>query len=259
MTDKKKTQSIVICIPTVTWAVPMSMVQFLWNIKVPDGYSLWLHMIERTPIDVARNMFIKFAVVNDIDWILFLDDDNVPESPDFLCKMISHGKKMVTGLVPSRKTALPNDRYRLCIFKKALKRDWQEYYSQYYKPPVGDLAEIDMCWAWCFLWHRDIFKPLYEKYQEWPCEAKRMWYYRIGNEWIPEDDVEKKEIQTGTLRYKARNSEDLMLFERAKRLTWEQIYADTTVWCTHIWNPKIVNIKEDIIAKNFDLPLTCIE
>ena len=51
---------------------------------------------------MARNALLSDFKKGNKEYILFLDDDNVPESLDFIDKLLEVNQPVVTGLVPSR-------------------------------------------------------------------------------------------------------------------------------------------------------------
>ena len=66
------------------WSIPASMVKYLFTMEIPWNVSVSLSTPERMPVMLARNEIIKQAVVWWYDYILFLDDDNVPEQKNIL-------------------------------------------------------------------------------------------------------------------------------------------------------------------------------
>ena len=55
-----------------------------------------LLIIDRMPIMLARNNYLKTAIRQDFDYIRFLDDDNPPETSDALEILLSYDKKIIS-------------------------------------------------------------------------------------------------------------------------------------------------------------------
>lgn len=102
--------------------VPVQMATFLYTLLKSTKHDIRITHVARCDISHARNRMITDFLSTDNDYLLFLDDDNPPESIDFLDKMIEARKPVITALVPSR---LPDGegKHRLCIFKEGIKED----------------------------------------------------------------------------------------------------------------------------------------
>ena len=85
-------------------SVPCDMAVFLYAfLKKNRHHDITIYHTVRVDVARARNALIKEFLKTDSDYLLFLDDDNVPDSTDFLDKMLSNNKPVVSGLVPSRR------------------------------------------------------------------------------------------------------------------------------------------------------------
>lgn len=240
--------------PLIDWKIDYKMSYFFSKFFKNDSYDVELFHTIRTDINRARNTIIeKF-----LNWVythlLFLDDDNPPESPYFLERMLKADKDIVTALIPSRQKAKIWEWYkweahRLCIFYDKME-EWMYWYSQFLNiPEWPSLFEIANCWMWCVLIKREVVEAVAKKYES-PCEMWYKYYYKIWDDIIREDDIDIYALKDWILRYKKWISEDLLFFERAVWL-WYTIWADKTIWCTH----DNITIKEHIIEANKGLPV----
>ena len=251
--DKKK--KIMLWMRTMG-EIPVDMGRFLLFLNIPDNVELTYKFTNGLPHCLAINEIIKSAVANDIDYTRFLDEDNIPEDRDCLKTLLEADKKTISWLVPSR---TPMQWFHtLCVFDEKQDDQGKIGVDQYLNiPEWDDIFEIKACWFGCVLVHRDVFKKVCQTFHNFPTEMRTMRYYMI--EWTPmsEEEIDYKHIKIPewTVRYNKYVSEDMIFFERARRLTGVKMYAHKWVKCNHIGLNKIVNIEEDIEKANKKLPL----
>lgn len=244
---------IYIAIPSATGLIPTSMVSFLLQLMKTTKHSIYPVFINRTSIDQARNKFIEDFLQTDWDYLLFLDDDNIPEDINFLDKLIQTNKPIVTGLIPSR-TPISDWTHFLCIFNERYKTTGEHEYKQYVNiPEWPEIFEIANCWMWCVLIERKVIELMKEEYDR-PCEARITWYFydEDDKQWVRDERCDYDKLKDWMKRFKRYMSEDLLFFERAKEF-WIKIYANKSVKCTHIGNPEIISINKHIKWKNYNL------
>jgi len=102
--------------------------------------------------------------------------------------------------------------------------------------------------------HRECLGKVYEKFEGHPCEMRYMWYRKTPQGDISEDDIDLYRLRDGMIRYRRYVSEDVLLFERIKRLGYK-LRATKKVTCKHLSDGKRISIDEHITGKNKDLPL----
>lgn len=236
---------VYIWMPAVNGSIPIEMASFLMALQKTTKHSVSVSFLPRADISHARNELIKDFLKTDNDYLLYLDDDNPPESIDFLDKLIEAKKPVISWLVPSR---LPDGewRHRLCIFQEWMKETWEHEYIQQFNVPSGEVIEIANCGMGCVLIEREVVKLVVKEFDR-PCEMRMVWYYwdEEDREWIRDERTDYAKLKDGTLRFKRYMSEDLLFFERAKEFGIK-LYANTGVKCTHIWNPSVISIKQHI-------------
>lgn len=100
---KQQTPEIALCIPhqqivTIQWALMFRQLQLPPHIYFFNGGM---------PVDVAREQMVRSALKRNPKYIMFIDTDNVPESPDavLILKQIAEQKNLdiVSGLYWARK------------------------------------------------------------------------------------------------------------------------------------------------------------
>ena len=244
---------IYIAIPSATGSIPTSMTSFLIQLAKTTKHDIYPVFINRTSIDQARNLFIEDFLKWDCDYLLFLDDDNIPENLNFLDKLIESNKPVVTWLVPSR-TPISDWTHFLCIFKEQFKPTWEHEYKQYVNiPEWPEVFEVANCWMWCVLIEREVIKLVASEFDR-PCEARMTKYYSDEWEWIRDDRVDITKVTDWMLWFKRYMSEDLTFFEIAKEFK-VKIYAHKWVKCSHIGNQEIITVNQHIKWKNYNLGL----
>ena len=180
---------------TVVWA------HHLRQLQVPTVH--YLHYARGMPIDVARNRFVKELLKSvDTEYLFFLDSDVLP-GPDALVRLMSHKRRIVSGLYYRRVPPIHPTAY---IY------DEKEKGFKVIKDPgeVG-LVEVDAVGLGCCLIHRSVFEQLNPPWFKWTKE--RPYVLKEG-----EPEV----------------SEDLYFFYRVRKELGEKVYLDTTVRCGHV-------------------------
>lgn len=227
------------------------MASFLYSLLKDTCHDITIVHTERVDVSNGRNDILFKFKNSDCEYLLFLDDDNPPEDLWFLDEMLSHDKDIVSALVPSRK---PDDKgfHRLCIFREAVNpKTGIPRYEQYCNVPKEKLTEIANCWMGCVLISKRVVEDIFKEYNT-PCQLWEFWYYKSGDKFLREDDVDMYKLQGWQLRFKRYISEDLLFFERARWFGYK-IWADNEVWCYHIGESKLITVNEHIIAKNYNL------
>jgi hypothetical protein len=228
----KSVMKIVIAMPTLG-VLDIRMATFLYALIKNSKHDLSIIHTPRADICQARNMLVREFMKMDADYLLFLDDDNIPEDVGFLDRLVAADKTVVTGLVPSRK-ADEQGRHRLCIFKERITEDQgkHEYLQQFTIPEGPEVMKIANCGMGCVLIKRDVVKTVFENYNM-PFEMKMAWYFQDGDSWVRDDITDFSKITDGVLRFQRYVSEDILFFERARDAGVE-IWCHKGVRCTHI-------------------------
>lgn len=241
---------ILIAMPTLG-IIDVRMATFLYSLLKTTTHDIEIIHTSRLDISLARNAMIKDFLKWKHDYLLFLDDDNIPEQVNFIDKLLEADKPIITALVPSRK---PDEQWvhRLCIFQEWLNSREEREYKQYFNVPEWEtIFEIANCGMGCVLIKRDVVETVYKQYQR-PCEMKMCYYYFIDKQWYRDETLDYAKLKDWMLRFKRYISEDLLFFERAKDFSIP-IFAHKGVKCTHIWENQIISVWEHIQGKNFKL------
>jgi glycosyltransferase involved in cell wall biosynthesis len=92
---------ISVAMPTMG-TIPTQMAVFLYALLKTSKHDITIVHTNRADIAHARNTLIKDFLSSDCDYLLFLDDDNPPESVDAIDKLIEARKPIISGLIPTR-------------------------------------------------------------------------------------------------------------------------------------------------------------
>jgi len=145
----------------------------------------------------------------DAEWALFCDDDIVPEA-DYLDRLLSHGKDIVSGLC-TRRTDPPEPTLRL--WSDAV----QNYEVVYEWPKENELIEIDAVGTGFLLVNRKVFKDMAEAYHP-------AIYKKNGNGWWFENIKGPPGGEWG---------EDISFSWKAQRIGY-RVFCDTSVMPAHM-------------------------
>jgi len=164
-----------------------------------------LIMVEKQPIDVARNAIVDTALEQGAKYLFFLDDDVI--CPKF--SVLALGSILQTrpdAMVASGIYVNKNMSADPVIFKDG-------YPGSYLDWDVNQEFEVDMCGAGCMLINTEVFKYLEKPYFQFTQE-----YEKVG------DDIQLKGV-----------SEDVYFCNKVKEAGFK-IYAHGSVLCAHYNN-----------------------
>ena len=236
---------IYLAMPSWDGKIPVNMTSFLISLQKYSKHEIIPTFTSKSVTCNARNYLLEDFLKSDCSHILWLDDDNRPEDIFFIDKMISDNKDIVSALVPSRRP-VKWDKHWLCILYEWFKETGEHEYLQYFeKPNINGLIEIANCWFGCVLMKKKVCKDILENFSH-PFEFRTVWYFKINSVWVRDDTVDYSLITDWTLRFRRYMAEDLLFMERARNL-WYKIYADTEVYCNHIWDSNIITVKSHIL------------
>lgn len=158
--EEKKKAEIALCIPhqeivTMEWALAFR------NLRLPPH----IYFLNRgMPIDVARENMVRSALKHDIKYILFIDSDNVPESPDAALQLKAiaeqHNLDIVSGLYWARKREANTPAAWKIVERKGnlvkfapiiIQKEWMER---------GSIVEVDVIGLGFCLIKADVFRRL---------------------------------------------------------------------------------------------------
>jgi hypothetical protein len=109
-----------------------------------------------TIVHIARQDLVEQFLKTDCQWLFWIDDDVVPP-PHALWQMLSHGEKVVNGLVPFKEPPYNPNWYLDPIYDKS--RDtWT--YEGFFNPPSDKLVEIASAGLACSLIHREVIEKM---------------------------------------------------------------------------------------------------
>ena len=160
MTEGQKNQikddrfRVCVCTPMEEFIPSKFLIRLLEFINVNrERYILFISQNTNSPVDKARNELVHYALVNGVDFILFLDADNLFTDTviDRLLKvMIEEKADLVTGI----------------YFQKGkpynpLIREYKHGgYFTIENPPLGKIIKIDGCGMGCCIIKAEVFKKL---------------------------------------------------------------------------------------------------
>jgi hypothetical protein len=147
-----------------------------------------------SPISVARNKCVEEFLKQGYDYIFFVDSDTVPP-PDALAKLLSHRKKLISGVTCNLKLCSDGIlRPAPMVFKYANPKKKDEGFLPILKHDGVD--EIVACGMSCCLIHKDVFKGMKDPwFEERP-------YEKYGKKPLGEDfDFCEKVIKKGIKMY----------------------------------------------------------
>lgn len=202
MNDEKNRIGVGIC--TISRGqVPVKWVVHLDRARAyfPVGL-VWKHIfVERLPWAAARNEIVFKAKKHSFEWIFFIDDDVfIPD--DALVSLMSHGKKIVSGVYWTKAT--PSSPV---IFKEMGA-------GPFYDFELRKLIEIAGSGLGCCLIHMSVFDAF----------DKAGIPYFVEN-WIFHDKKSGNNLKCPV-------GEDHYFFTKARELGFT-VYADTNVLCDH--------------------------
>ncbi len=152
---ENKKIKITVGVPNSNEYLHRRFVQSLMNLEYPTNAAIDFTMIFGYQLPFARNRIVKQALLNESDYLLFMDADMVfPQ--DMLLRLLKHNVKMVNALAFRRiKPHYP------CIFK------WNGEDKCYETMTfTKGLLEVDATGMAAHLIHTDVFKAM-----------KQPWYY----------------------------------------------------------------------------------
>jgi hypothetical protein len=132
---------------------------FVWTTKNRPDIEIIFYTPQRMTIDMARTMAAKQALVDECDYLMFLDDD-VLVPPDALDKLIKADKDIVAGLVIIR--GYP---FNVMAFKFFEDKDHNRnltYFNELEKDV--ELQECDAVGFSCCLIKTDVYKEMEPPY-----------------------------------------------------------------------------------------------
>lgn len=110
--------------------------------------------------EYAREVLIKEFLKGKAEYAFIVDTDML-YPPNVLPRLMSHGKKMVTGLYFSRGDI---DRAYPVVFKKEPLDKWPK--TRYFDYPDNSLVEVGACGHGCLLIHREVLERMDPPYSQ---------------------------------------------------------------------------------------------
>lgn len=158
---------VALCIPCYSY-IPSS---FLLNIiqtiieNIKKKYVLEVLIQMDFPVDKARNELVESALAKNVDYIWFIDTDNLM-SPDTLERMIETIEQTGADIV----TALYFEKAK--PYYPVLRQYHTDGFWKVENPPLGEVIEVDGCGMGCCLIKPDVFKKLSKpwfafSYEDW--------------------------------------------------------------------------------------------
>jgi len=158
-----------------------------------------LHVVAGEPVTRARNHCVRGLLASATEWMLFLDDDVIPQRPDTAQRLLRLQADLASGVVPFWDA----DRRRMIV---AVARDGTGWLTPW---PRGRFALVHAGTA-CLLVHRRVFEALGFPWFQW-YEARD-----------PRRDGQITEL-----------GEDVLFSARAREAGF-RIMCDASVRCDHL-------------------------
>jgi len=164
--NKIRNKRVLIYIPSFTGTMDCLTVESLayilfdcWSWKA-KGYEFFFQIGKRMHTQNARNLAVDWAIKNDMDYILWFDDDMVVDkSKDLFTRLLSHNKDIVAPLFFQRRPP-----YLPLIFKrKEYVKGKYTTYDNILDYPKG-LIEVDGVGFGCILTKVDVFRKMSKPY-----------------------------------------------------------------------------------------------
>lgn len=134
------------------WAVNLSILDF------PQNTAKSILMVQKQPIDIARNKLVEMALERKNEYIFFLDDDvvcprfTVMALGDLLEKGRDEGVMVATGIYCTKSYAPAPVLYK------------DGYTGNYWDWTINQQFEVDGCGAGCMLINTKVFENLEPPY-----------------------------------------------------------------------------------------------
>lgn len=136
---------------------------FFWKRRVSGDAPITYFFQSRAHIVEARTLAIEHARENDVDWILWLDDDMAPP-PDLFERLFETGKTFVGALAFKRDPPHEPCVHRIIDGK-----------AEFFDPdPRLPIVEADATGFACLLVHRSVWESVWERTEGRP------FAYRVG-------------------------------------------------------------------------------
>jgi len=222
--------------PTISWTVPVETMAAVFQTD-SDWAMLGFSFTKRAIIFDARNKLLNDAIMWGYTHILFLDDDTLPYSRDYLKLLLEADKDIVMWVYRWRTNTEILSIYKLW---EPLEQ-WLVNYVPYKEIDWSWLQEVANWGCGCVLIKRDCFVDMYNKYKTAPFEFKTITYHKRGWERheFNASDIWKL-VEQNEFAFKPMG-EDLIFFERARSL-WYRIFAHSDVKLRHIGDPYVISV-----------------
>jgi len=155
MSDKK----IVIGIPH-TGIINTDVMNGLLNIR--SNYALNIQMLKSSILYISRENLAKAAINSNIDYLMFLDSDQViqPDTVDRMAKYLDKGEDIVTTLIFRK-----DPPYHPCVFSESEELPNRQISLKFYDIETADLSKpfyVDSCGMGCMMMKVSVLKNMPE-------------------------------------------------------------------------------------------------
>ena len=250
-------KKILIGMPSLDGNMPIEMVSAILSVEWSGkDFQVGYAFVKRAMIHLARNSILRSAIEWDYDYVLFRDNDNPPESPDFLKILFEDIEKsdwtmdIVSGVYWMRQNN------KSTVFDEYIEEGGFVNYINTVSMDLskGVVQEVGNIPTGCVLMKIEVVRKMLEKYSNDPFECRNVTY--VKHMWEREEfDIKKiweYNDKNDNLEYSVMQRwEDLLFFERCKKL-WYKLYVDTRVLMWHLSDPNNVKVPKDFFIDNTD-------
>lgn len=224
---------ILIWIPSFEWKISAELLSYINNMEIPQWWKKNIFITKRTLVADARNMIVEKAINEWYDYVLFIDDDQVPELTSSVMSLLETKRSIISWITKTRTWN------RLPLYNR-VKCDVWFTYKNVEKIDIdnGCFQKIDACWMFFMLIHIDVLKRLHNLHNGIIFENKVTYFYKWKEYLFDKPLKNIKDV------FALQLSEDILFCQRAHDI-WYNIFFDVRVPVIHYWNPEKIKIWYD--------------
>ena len=201
-----------------------------------------LSIVKRMPTMQCRNQFVMYALKNNLDYVLFIDDDNPPPTYG-MYNLLKADKDVVAGIIPARKFP-----HNPCIYENhEVDGKFQAFRSITDIPLDCETFEVDGVGCGFVLIKTEVLKTIIEKENGISLEGFDYENYKHLKQPFDYITVDNEQV-----------SEDLSFCMKAKKYGFK-VWAHNKVRPGHITDPCIIQIDHNNDYQLLNIPSDMLE